>query len=173
LSEPSEAEKREAAFFWVVNVTGSMAKSEIGASGTLGLLAASYLLGVEKDCYQALLEISVPVSSKGGIDLVRKTEIRPIKGRLLKKRRLRTVATILSCLPVFDHLGSEEMLGMLTLLATLAPDGSTNELHQIVEPIVIAAAKRPDSWALLERVWPELCRLIEQDDAVTKEGKSW
>ena len=62
---------------------------------------------------------------------------------------------------------------MLTLLATLAPDGSTNELHQIVEPIVISAAKRPDSWALLERVWPELCRLIEEDDALTKEGKSW
>ena len=85
MSDLSESEKREAAFFWVVNVTGAMAKSEVGASGTLGLLAASYLLGVEKDCYQALLEISVPVSSKAGIDLVRKTEIRPIKGWLLKK----------------------------------------------------------------------------------------
>jgi hypothetical protein len=68
---------------------------------------------------------------------------------------------------IFDYLKSEETIGMLTLLATLAPDGSTNELHQIVEPIVVAAARRPASWVLLERAFPEFCRLIEQDDAVT------
>jgi hypothetical protein len=127
-----------------------MAKREEGASGTLGLLAASYLLSVEKECYQALLEISEP--STDGTELIRKTEIRAIKGYFRRKRRRKTVATILACLPVFDHLRSEEMIGMLTLLATLAPDGSTIDLHQIVEPIVVAAAKRPDSWALLERV---------------------
>ena len=154
LSEPAEATKREAAFLWVVNITYSMssAKSELGAMGTLGLVAASYLLNVEKECHEALAGLS---------EVTQKMGIRPIRSERLRRRRTKTVAAILACAYLFDHLKSQEVAGMLTLLASLAPGGSTRDLHQIVEPIVIEAAKKPASWALLERVWPQLCREIE------------
>ena len=76
------------------------------------------------------------------------------------------MAIILACIYLFDHLESDEVVGMLALLASLAPDGSTGELHQVVEPLVVAAARRPDSWSLLERIFPDLCRLIEEEDAL-------
>jgi hypothetical protein len=157
--------KREAAFYWTVNVTEDMSqKSEMGALGTLGMIAASYLLNVEKQCHRALAAISKPLPGK---ELLRKTEIRPIKSRSLREKRLKTVTTILACVIFFDQIGSKETAGMLTLLATLAVDGATGELYEVVAPMVIDAAKRPRSWSLLERVFPDLCRLIEEDEAGT------
>jgi hypothetical protein len=158
--------KREAAFHWTVNVTEAMSqtKSEMGTMGVIGLIAVSYLLRVEKECHQALAAISELLPRKG---LFRKTEIRPIKSRKLQARRLKTISTILACVMFFDQVGSAEMAGMLILLAGLAVDGSTSELSEVIKPIVVKAAKRPRSWSLLAREFPEFCRLIEEDDAGT------
>jgi len=130
--------------------------------GVIGLLAVSYLLKVEKECHRALAASARCLSGKG---LFRKTEIRPITSRKLQAKRLKTVSTILACVRFFDQAGSDEMAGMLFMLAGLAIDGSTSELSEVIKPIVVKAAKRPRSWSLLERVFPGLCRLIEEDDA--------
>ena len=163
--------KREAAFHWTVNVTEAMsqAKSEMGTLGVIGLIAVSYLLRVEKRCHQALTAISEPLPGKG---LFRKMEISPLKSRKLKARRLKTISTILECMVFFDQIGSAEMAGMLILLAGLAVDGSTSDLSQVIEPIVVKAAKRPRSWSLLEREFPGFCRLIEEDAAGSVERTS-
>ena len=87
---------------------------------------------------------------------------------MIRKRRLKTVATILSCAIFFDEVvGSRMMSDMLTLLAGLAVDASTDDLYNIVTPIVVDAARDPTSWEMLERVFPDLCRLIELDDATS------
>ncbi|HEV7784758.1 MAG TPA: hypothetical protein VGQ28_05425, partial [Thermoanaerobaculia bacterium] len=158
--------RREAAFEWTINTTGNMSQtdSEMGAMGALGMIAASYLLNVEKECYRALT--AIPELSSGK-ELCRATEIRPVRSRKLRKKRLKTVTAILACSIFYGEIGSPEMEGMLGLLASLAVDGSTGELFEVVTPVVVEAAKHPSSWSLLERVFPGLCRLIEEDDAVS------
>jgi hypothetical protein len=69
-------------------------------------------------------------------------------------------------------MGSPEMVEMLGLLASLAVDGSTGILYKVVTPVVVEAAKQPRSWSLLERVFPDLCRLIEEDAAASMGGLS-
>jgi hypothetical protein len=161
-----ELDKREAAFQWTINTTGSMSQtdSEMGAMGALGLIAASYLLNVEKECYRALR--AIPELSSGN-ELCRKTEIRPVRSRTLRKKRLKTVTAILACAIFYREIGSPEMEEMLGLLASLAVDGSTGEQFKVVTPVVVEAARSPSSWSLLERVFPDLCRLIEEDDGAS------
>jgi hypothetical protein len=159
-----ELDRREAAFDWTINMTGTMSQtdSEMAAMGGLGIIAASYLLNVEKECYRALA--AIPELSSGE-ELGRTTEIRPVQGRKLKKRRFKTVTAILACSMFFDEIGSPEMVRMLGLLASLAVDGSTGDLFKVVTPVVVEAAKQPPAWSLLKRVFPDLCHLIEEDDA--------
>ncbi|HSS52223.1 MAG TPA: hypothetical protein VLX28_25050 [Thermoanaerobaculia bacterium] len=159
-------EKREAAFEWTINTTGNMSQtdSEMGAMGALGLIAASYLLNVEEECHRAL--VAVPELSSGN-ELCRRTEIRPVRSRALRKKRLKTVTAILACSIFYDEIGSREMVEMLGLLASLAVDGSTGELFQVVAPVVVDAARQPSAWSLLERLFPGLCGLIEEDDAAS------
>jgi hypothetical protein len=159
-------EEREAAFEWTLNTTGNMSQtdSEMAAQGALGMIAASYLLNVEKECHRALTAIPELAADN---ELCRKTEIRPVQSRKLRKKRLKTVTAILACSMFFDDVGSPEMAGMLGLLASLAVDGSTGELFKVITPIVVDAARQPSAWSLLERIFPDLCRLIEEDDAVS------
>jgi hypothetical protein len=159
-----ELDPREAAFEWTINTTEGMAQtgSEMGAMGALGMIAASYLLRIEKECYRALQ--AIPELSSGN-ELCRKTEIRPVRSRALRKKRLKTVTAILACAIFYREIGSPEMEEMLGLLASLAVDGSTGELFQVVAPVFVEAARQPPAWSLLEKVFPGLCRLIEEDDA--------
>lgn len=151
-------EKREAAFWWVINATEFMSetKSELGTMGAIGILAAAYLLGIEKECAKALSTLAFELPSR---------EVRRIENRRLREKREKTIATILACVFYFDELGNEEMKAMLSLLGCLAGAGSVGELTAVVTPMVVDAAREPDAWRLLERVFPGLCRLIELDDA--------
>jgi hypothetical protein len=146
-------------------------QSEMGILGAFGALAACYLIGREPECYGALRTIS----EGEGPEMFRRSDIARITDQRLRKRRRKTVAAILSCTFYFEREDrySEEMLGMLSLLAGLAVDDSTDEFFRIIGAIVQEAAlKESDVWSLLEREFPDMCRLIEADVMKGPEGEA-
>jgi len=135
--------------------------SEMGIQGSLGMVATAFLLGLEHDCYAAAKKIA----DGDGRDLTRKSAMMMTPKRDRKRRR-QTIATIYACVIYFDQTcPSDEMVALLTLLMSLAVDGSHGELSEVVQPIVVNSAQRePDLWQLLEEEFDLLCRLIEAED---------
>jgi hypothetical protein len=62
-----------------------------------------------------------------------------------------------------EYCQSEEMMGLLSLLMSLAVDDSERSLSEIAQRLVVDAAQSdPDLWQLLEEEFETLCRLIEK-----------
>ncbi|HSS77496.1 MAG TPA: hypothetical protein VLV54_12215, partial [Thermoanaerobaculia bacterium] len=125
--------------------------------GTLGFLLTGYLLGVEKECYEASRFIFEATSG-----LSRRTGIEPMEDDPeLRSKRARETAAIFACMILFNELENEEMNEMLSLLGSWEGAESADELCAAVTPFVVNAAREPSAWQYLERELPESCRLIE------------
>jgi hypothetical protein len=152
---------RDAAFRWIVDTTECISdeESEQGILGVLAEIACCFLIGIERQAYEALKAIS----EGEGRDMFRTTEITPCLAELRDTRR-KTVVAVLVCADYFnERVESEEMLGMLNLLAGLAVDDSTDEMFQIIAPLVVEAAKQASVWSILEREYPTICPLTEKE----------
>jgi hypothetical protein len=130
-------------------------ESEQGILGVFALVACCFLIGIEREAYEALKAIS----TGEGPDMFRTTEIIPVSAEL-RETRIKTVAAILDCAMSFN---TDEMAGILNLLAGLAVDDSTDEMFQIILPLVLKAARQPSLWSILEREYPTICPLIEKE----------
>jgi hypothetical protein len=154
-------ETRDAAFRWVVDTTWCIPdeESEQGILGVLSEVACCFLIGIEQEACEALKAIS----EGEGPDMFRTTEITPVPAEL-RDTRTKTVATILAYSIYFtETVESEDMLGMLNLLAGLAVDDATDEMFQIISPLIVEAAKQASTWSVLEREYPTICPLIKQE----------
>jgi len=147
---------RVAGFQWLVDTTEFIPDraSEQGILGVFAVVACCFLIGIEREAYEALKAIS----EGEGPDMFRTTEITPVPAGL-RDIRIKTVAAIVDCATYFE---SDEMAGMLNLLAGLAVDDSTDEMYQIITPLVVEAARQAPAWSLLEREYPTICPLIEK-----------
>jgi hypothetical protein len=165
---------RVEAFRWMVGITAHIPeeKSEAGTLSSFAALAVCYLIGREKECCEALGAIA----TGKGPDMFRKSAIKPVRSEKLRKKRLMTVSTLIACVSNFDcgteREGSTEMIGMLMLLASLAVDASTRPFLDIVGKIIQdAALSDREVWQVLEREFPDVCRLIEADRMTGPEGE--
>lgn len=158
--EPNCLEVRRAAFRSMLYRCGLIPEEDSAIEGVVGILVTVYLLGLETE----LCERVKGISEDDGACLFRRSEISPIS-KDKQSYRVKTVAIILDIACYFDEVfESEEMVGLLILLASLAIDDSENELWRIAEKLVTEASQSdPALWLLLEREFPQLCRLIEEE----------
>lgn len=147
-------ERREACRF-TMERAAYIPNEDIAIKDALDILAAAFLIGVEKDLLLAAEEIAVYKEGR----LCRETERRPIDP--LKERHRRwTLALILSSAIYFDenNLGREATC-LLLLLEDLAFDESQGKLYEISRRIVQSAGQTdPIRWRLLEEEMPGLTR---------------